>query len=439
MKQKKICSLLIAACVFAGMGSTPIIASASPITKVSTQNQVSKTQGIVNVSSYLNIRSSASTHSKVIGSVRRNDKVDIIEQTGSWYKINYKGKTGYVSADYVKKVNNTKTTQPAKAKPQQKSQNNSKTNTNSKSQSKAQPKIESQNTTAQGIVVNITSYLNVRSNASTSSKVLGKVYKNDKVDIIGQTGSWYKINYKGKTGYVSKDYVTKGVTSTKAQPTKTKNNTAKTTTTKAETKSNTITQKVIAQGTVHVSSYLNVRSSASTSGKVLGKVYKNDKVDIIGQTGSWYKINYKGKTGYVSKDYVTKDSTSTKSETKAQSKPKSETKVQPKAQTKVKKNPFDYYESIKNAKKWNHIYSDGFSSPGVSFSFYSDKIYFLTDGTTLSYEEEDILNCLSKVIPSAKNQIRKSFETGKNFEGNYDGWHVKATFGNFGEIYITNN
>ena len=143
-------------------------------------------------------------------------------------------------------------------------------------------------------------------------KVLGKVYKNDKVDIIGQTGSWYKINYKGKTGYVSKDYVTKGVTSTKAQPTKTKNNTAKTKTTKAETKSNTITQKVIAQGTVHVSSSLNVRSNASTSGKVLGRVYKNDKVDIVGQTGSWYKINYKGKTGYVSKDYVTKGVTSTR-------------------------------------------------------------------------------------------------------------------------------
>ena len=429
MKQKKICSLLIAACVFAGMGSTPIIASASPITKVSTQNQVSKTQGIVNVSSYLNIRSSASTHSKVIGSVRRNDKVDIIEQTGSWYKINYKGKTGYVSADYVKKVNNTKTTQPAKAKPQQKSQNNSKTNTNSKSQSKAQPKIESQNTTAQGIVVNITSYLNVRSNASTSSKVLGKVYKNDKVDIIGQTGSWYKINYKGKTGYVSKDYVTKGVTSTKAQPTKTKNNTAKTKTTKAETKSNTITQKVIAQGTVHVSSYLNVRSSASTSGKVLGKVYKNDKVDIIGQTGSWYKINYKGKIGYVSKDYVTKGATSIKPQHKT------ETKVQPKA----KKNLYDYYGAMKSVGNWNSVSNVGFTLHGEGFSFENnDSIVFVTDGCASNEENEQMFRAFSKIVPSAVPQIRSSYKTGKNFEGNYDGFHVKGTFADLGEIIITN-
>ena len=325
MKQKKICSLLIAACVFSGMGSTPIIASASPITKVSTQNQVSKTQGIVNVSSYLNIRSSASTHSKVIGSVRRNDKVDIIEQTGSWYKINYKGKTGYVSADYVKKVNNTKTTQPAKAKPQQKSQNNSKTNTNSKSQSKAQPKIESQNTTAQGIVVNITSYLNVRSNASTSSKVLGKVYKNDKVDIIGQTGSWYKINYKGKTGYVSKDYVAKGTT-----------------------------------------------------------------------------------------------------------------KIQPKAQQKAKKNLYDYYGAIKSVGKWSSVYNNGLGLGQVAFDFTPNSIHFISDNSSSPKEKEQIFKAFSKVVPSAVPQIKKSFETGENFQGDYDGLHVKATFGELGHVYITN-
>lgn len=417
MKQKKICSLLVAACVFTGMASTPILANASPITKVSTQHQTSKTQGIVNVSSYLNVRSSASTHSKVIGSLKRNAKVDILGQTGSWYKINFKGKTGYVSADYVKNINNTRNTQPAKAKTQQKSQINSKTNTNSKSQTKVQQKSQTQKTIAQGIVVNITSYLNVRSNASTNGKILGSLHKNDKVDIIGQTGSWYKINFKGKTGYVSKDYVTKGTTSTK--------------TTKTETKSNANTQKVISHGTVHVSSYLNVRSNASTRSSVLGRIYKNQKVDIVGQTSSWYKINYKGKTGYVSKDYVTKGATSTKTQHKT------ETKVQPKHQQAERKNAFNYYSAMKSVGKWDSVSNLGFTLHGDGFSFEQHKVTFISDGCNAKEEIEQEFRAFSKIIPSAVPQIRSAFKTGKNFEGNYDGFHVKATFGDVALIYIT--
>lgn len=116
MKQKKIISLLIGASVLIGAASTPVLANAQPINKIkiSSQKQALKTQGIVNVSSYLNVRSGASTHSKVLGSLHRNDKVDILGETGSWYKINFKGKTGYVSKDYVKKVVTTIKAQPTK-------------------------------------------------------------------------------------------------------------------------------------------------------------------------------------------------------------------------------------------------------------------------------------------------------------------------------------
>lgn len=52
----------------------------------------------------LNIRSTASTKGKVVGTVKKNKTVTVLSKTGSWYKIQYGTKTGYVSAKYVSNV-----------------------------------------------------------------------------------------------------------------------------------------------------------------------------------------------------------------------------------------------------------------------------------------------------------------------------------------------
>ena len=49
---------------------------------------------------------------------------------------------------------------------------------------------------------------------------------------------------------------------------------------------------------------LNFREEPSTSGKLIDKISKGAKLEIISTEGDWYKITYNGKTGYVSKQYV---------------------------------------------------------------------------------------------------------------------------------------
>lgn len=50
--------------------------------------------------------------------------------------------------------------------------------------------------------------LNVRAQSNTSSEIIGNVYKDDTVQIIGQTGAWYQITTQdGLQGYVSAAYV----------------------------------------------------------------------------------------------------------------------------------------------------------------------------------------------------------------------------------------
>ena len=57
---------------------------------------------------------------------------------------------------------------------------------------------------------------------------------------------------------------------------------------------------------------LNIRSTASTKGKVLGKIPKGDKCTATGEVSNgWYKITYKGITGWVSGEWIKKVSTKT--------------------------------------------------------------------------------------------------------------------------------
>ena len=132
---------------------------------------ISKGQ-VVNVTSTLRIRESASTNSSVLGTMRNGSTFDIISKSGSWYQIKYNGIIGYVHGDYVKEVE------------------------------------ASSAISTKGKVYNVSTNLRVRSGASTSSSVLGYLTNNTEVNIVGSEGEWYKIQYNGGYGYVSKEYIT---------------------------------------------------------------------------------------------------------------------------------------------------------------------------------------------------------------------------------------
>ncbi|MFU0824588.1 C40 family peptidase [Clostridium sp.] len=121
------------------------------------------------------------------------------------------------------------------------------------------------------------SSLNVRAKASLSSSVIGHLYKNDKVNTISKEGEFYKINYNGKYGYIYDSYV-KILSSENSKTT---------------TKTGEVT-----------ASCLNVRSGAGTGYSVIGKLLEGTKVDLYENVNGFYKINYKGKTGYISDDYI---------------------------------------------------------------------------------------------------------------------------------------
>ena len=49
---------------------------------------------------------------------------------------------------------------------------------------------------------------------------------------------------------------------------------------------------------------VHIRAKASKSGTRLGWAANGDTFTVQGKTGNWWKVDYKGKTAYIHKNYV---------------------------------------------------------------------------------------------------------------------------------------
>ena len=123
-----------------------------------------------------------------------------------------------------------------------------------------------------------TDRLNVRSAPSTSNtQIYGVLPVGTEVDgTYVNNNTWIKITYEGKIGYISADYVVK-------------------------------VEEVLTDYRVTPREGLIVRSIPSTSGERLGAlVYNTVFQGKPVENGTWIKLTYLGKAGYVSADYVEK-------------------------------------------------------------------------------------------------------------------------------------
>ncbi len=151
-----------------------------------------------------------------------------------------------------------------------------------------------------GVAANFGRRVNVRASASGLSKLVGYAYLGDTFKILGKTGNWYYIQYNNTTkGYLWANYLNATKTTAGYTPASTTTNTSGTPT--ATPNSATPTKLTIANCVYAV----NVRTSASTSSKRLGKASLGSTYTYLGAEGDWYKIQYNTTTiGYVYKTFA---------------------------------------------------------------------------------------------------------------------------------------
>ncbi len=195
--------------------------------------------------SVVNVRSGPGTSYGIVTQVSRGTTVTVLSEAGGWYKIEVKGKEGYIIAEYLS-VNAGQAPGPT---------------------------TEAFQGTVTGSVVN------VRSGPGTSYSIISQLKKGASITIIATLDGWYKISINGGEGYICSDYVSKSISSGGGDTT--------------ETRKGTVTGSVV-----------NVRSGAGTSYSIITQVNRGTALTIIGQQNEWYKISINGKEGYISSYYV---------------------------------------------------------------------------------------------------------------------------------------
>ena len=189
------------------------------------------------------MRSQPNTNSSVLGYYSNGVTMTVLGSVDGWYKASYNGKTGYVSASYMR-ISPDNVYSAAK------------------------------NGSVNGSAVRM------RMGPSTDFAVIGSYNKGTEVKISGEYAGWYEVSVSGKYGYIKKDYVKVGSAAV-SEPEKTMDSV----------------------GTITGNS-VRMRSGPGTGYSVIGYYNKGIQVNVTGQTGNWYAVTYKGLKGYISADYV---------------------------------------------------------------------------------------------------------------------------------------
>ncbi len=128
-------------------------------------------------------------------------------------------------------------------------------------------------------VVNNTTRLNLRSEPSANATWLGAYDKGTWIQVSDATEKWYAVvTPDGKTGYMSKNYLNKGITAA--------------------------TNVAIVKNPV-ATQFLNLRRSPSYTAQVLGIYYNNTPALVLGGSDGWYHVRVDGIEGYFRGEYIT--------------------------------------------------------------------------------------------------------------------------------------
>lgn len=128
--------------------------------------------------------------------------------------------------------------------------------------------------------------VNMRRSASSKAVVLERIEKGDSLTVLGESGNYYKVSYKNRTGYVMKQYVVA-------------DNTA------------IVTPDPVQEATAPSYPYnttanasVNLREKQSVYSNKLGAIPKGATVTVHKISGTFAKVTYNGIDGYCKSEYL---------------------------------------------------------------------------------------------------------------------------------------
>ena len=171
-------------------------AQAAAAKAVTTTNKTTSTQYHFATGTYkvtaesLNVRAKADKSSASLGSVLEGQTYKVTATSSKWGRISYKGKTGWISLLYCKKVNEVATASVSTKKASAKAAVKTTTSTSKYNFKTGTYKVK-------------VDELTVREKASKSSEAIGVVKKGQTFKVTATHDKWGRISYEGKAAWIS--------------------------------------------------------------------------------------------------------------------------------------------------------------------------------------------------------------------------------------------
>ncbi len=144
------------------------------------------------------------------------------------------------------------------------------------------------------VIAQVSNYVNVRSEASEDSEVVGKLYNHSAGTWLDKQGDWVKIESGNVTGFVKGEFVVTGEAAVK------------------------LAAEVGERVATVTTTTLKIREEATTNSAVLGLIPMDDRLTVLEETDEWAKVAIEEGDGWVSKEYLSITTEFPKAESKAE-------------------------------------------------------------------------------------------------------------------------
>lgn len=255
------------------------------------------------------VRSEASASSSIVDLLSIDDKVEIVEESGEWYKIKTDKITGYVSKSLldvegtVEKTTTATATEETEPKDETTSEKVATESTaeEEKKDETEQAKEQNEVNLTESFIGKLSSEVTIKILPSINSMDITKIEKDTQITVVEIINDWCHIETSTYSGWARVSLVKNAVTVATAETTEK----AEESTQEAETKAEETAEKEAQpkKGYVNVES-VNLRKDKSTSSEKIDSLSKNTEVTILGEEDGWYKVKVKNQTGYISKKYI---------------------------------------------------------------------------------------------------------------------------------------
>ncbi|MDD6141896.1 MAG: SH3 domain-containing protein [bacterium] len=144
---------------------------------------------------------------------------------------------------------------------------------------------ESSSYACRGIVTlpNASSVLGIRSSRSSSAALVGTAANGAMVEVLYNDGNWCQIRFGETCGYVpAGSLIISGSAPQTQMP----------------------VSSILGFATVTAGDYVNLRSSGSMNGRVLGTAPAGAVLTVFGREGAWARVQYNALSAYVSTQYI---------------------------------------------------------------------------------------------------------------------------------------